>query len=102
MWDVKNAFEGAGSGLELRIGMVGQVVKDLLDAYEGSGKEAEIVGVWMTEEEGVEEKREERDVRTLMEGRGMDFRLWTDEKYLVDEYENPAGSALTKGKSTID
>ncbi len=92
---MKKAFEGVGSGLELRVGLVGQVIKDLLDGYERRGKEAEIVGVWMTEEEGVEEKREERDVRTLMEARGMEFRLWTDEKYFVDEYEEPNSVTTT-------
>lgn len=86
VWDLKEAFEGVGSGLEIRVGMVGQVVNDLLDAFKLDDKGAEIMGVWMTDEEGVEEKREERDVRKVVEGRGKEFKLWVDEKYFVDEY----------------
>lgn len=85
MWDSKKALEAVGSGVEIRVGMVGQVVKDLLDGFKVGGKDAEVVGVWMTDEEGVEEKREERDVRDIVEGRGKEFRLWVDEKYFVDE-----------------
>lgn len=85
VWDSKKAFEAVGSGLEIRVGMVGQVIKDLLDGFRAGGREAEVVGVWMTDEEGVEEKREQRDVRDIVEGHGKEFRLWVDEKYFVDE-----------------
>jgi hypothetical protein len=85
VWDSKKAFEAVGSGLEIRVGMVGQVVKDLLDGFKAGGREAEVVGVWMTDEEGVEERREERDVKGIVEGHGKEFRLWVDEKYFVDE-----------------
>ncbi len=83
MWDLKKSLGGIGSGLEIRVGMVGQVVKDMLDAFQKES--AEVVGVWMTSEEGVEEKREERDVRRAVEGVKTQFKLWTDEKYYVDE-----------------
>jgi deoxyribodipyrimidine photo-lyase len=43
----------------------------------------------MTSEEGVEEKREERDVRRAVEEADKDFRLWKDEKYFIDEYDPP-------------
>ena len=82
MWDVKKGFENLGSGLEIRVGMVGDVVRTVLDGY----KDGEITGLWMTEEEGVEEKREEKSVRREVEKRGAKFRLWKDEKYFVDEY----------------
>ncbi len=82
VWDVKKGFENLGSGLEIRVGMVGDVVRTVLDGY----KDGEITGLWMTEEEGVEEKREEKSVRREVEKRGAKFRLWKDEKYFVDEY----------------
>lgn len=83
VWDVRSAFEKAGSGVEIRVGMLGQVLKDLL---EGLRKQStEIAAVWMTGEEGVEEKREENDARRVAEEAGAPFRLWTDEKYFVDE-----------------
>ena len=83
VWDLKRSLQGVGSGLEIRVGMLGQVVSDTLE--ELKQKEAEIVGVWMTEEEGVEEKREEKDVRGATESAGINFKLWADEKYFVDE-----------------
>ena len=86
VWDLKKSLEKAGSGLEIRVGLVGQVVKDVLKAYKLDSKRGEVVTVWMTDEEGVEEKREERDVRRVVEGEGKTFRLWTDEKYYIDEY----------------
>lgn len=83
VWNLKKSLGGLGSGLEIRVGMVGQVLKEMLDAF--SAQNTEVAGVWMTEEEGVEEKREERDVRGAAEGAGTEFKLWTDEKYFVDE-----------------
>lgn len=83
MWDLKGALESVGSGLVVRAGMLGQVIKDTLDGLKHGDGEA--IGVWMTSEEGVEEKREERDVRNILEAEGKEFRLWKDEKYFVDE-----------------
>lgn len=84
VWDLKTTLEGVGSGLVIRAGMVGQVLKTLLSDFKKG--EGEVVGVWMTNEEGVEEKREERDVRNVVEAEGIRFRLLTDEKYFIDEY----------------
>lgn len=83
VWGLKNSLEGAGSGLELRVGLIGHAIKDLLEAFNKEG--TEIAGVWMTNEEGVEEKREERDVRKAAGDANVDFKLWVDEKYYVDE-----------------
>ncbi len=83
VWDLKKSLRGVGSGLEIRVGMVGQVVKEILDTFQKEN--TEVAGVWMTSEEGVEEKREEQDVRRAAEGANTVFKLWTDEKYYVDE-----------------
>ena len=85
VWDLKKSLEGVGSGLEIRVGMVGQVVKDMLDVFRQDTSRGEVVGVWMTNEEGVEEKREEQDVKRVVEGEKKEYKLWTDEKYFVDE-----------------
>ena len=58
----------------------------MLNAYKKDSSKGEVVSLWMTSEEGVEEQREERDVRKAVEGEGKEFRVWTDEKYYVDEY----------------
>lgn len=84
VWDLKKSLEGIDSGLEIRVGMLGQVVQDMLDAFRRT--DSEVFGVWMTAEEGVEEKREERDVRKVVEADGKQFKLWVDEKYYIDEY----------------
>ena len=87
VWDLKNSLHNVGSGLEIRVGMVGQVIRELLDAFKKES--AEVTGVWMTAEEGVEEKREERDVKQAAARAGTEFRLWTDEKYYVDDRDIP-------------
>ena len=83
VWDAKQALSKAGSGLEIRVGMAGQVIQEMLHAFKEAN--TEVAGVWMTEEEGVEEKREERDVKKVAENAQTEFKLWVDEKYYVDE-----------------
>ena len=80
VWDLKSSLEGVGSGLCIRVGMVGEVVTQLLQA-----KDLNIKGVWLTGEEGTEEKREERDIKNACDGKA-DCKIWIDEKYLIDEY----------------
>ncbi|KAI1617769.1 deoxyribodipyrimidine photo-lyase, partial [Exophiala viscosa] len=89
VWDVKSELEKVGSGLVIRVGMLGQVVRDLLEQFKQEKEEVTISGIWMTEEEGVEEKREERDVRKEAEKAGIDFKLWIDEKYFIDDRDIP-------------
>ena len=83
VWDLKKSLSKVGSGLEIRVGMAGQVIKDMLEAFKK--QDTEVVGVWMTDEEGVEEKKEERDVKEAARNADTDFKLWTDEKYFIDE-----------------
>lgn len=83
VWDLKKSLAANGSGLEIRVGMIGQVVKEMLDVFKQEN--VEVAGVWMTEEEGVEEKREERDVRKAAKEAQTEFRLYIDEKYYIDE-----------------
>lgn len=81
VWDVKEGLEKAGSGLCIRVGKVGETVKELIEGV----KDAKIAGVWMVGEEASEEKREERDVKKACEQVGARFKVWKDEKYLIDE-----------------
>lgn len=83
VWDLKNTLAELGSGLEMRVGMVGPVIQELLAALKQH--HTDVAGVWMTGEEGVEEKREERDVKRAAEKAGAEFKLWVDEKYYIDE-----------------
>ena len=86
VYDLKTTLNGAGSGLEVRVGMVGEVVKKLLDAYNKDDSQEEVVGVWMTGEEGVEERTEERDVEQICSSHDTELKIWPDEKYFIDEY----------------
>ena len=86
VWDLKTELEKLGSKLLIQVGMTGQVLQDVLDQFKDHKGDATVTHIWMTEEEGVEEKREEREIRKVAQAAGIDFRLWTDEKYLIDEY----------------
>ena len=85
IWDLKEQLEKLGSRLIVRVGMTSQVLQDILNQFKEHGEEASIMQIWMTEEEGVEEKREERDIRKVAQAAGVDFKLWLDEKYFIDE-----------------
>lgn len=104
VWDLKSALEGVGSGLCIRVGMTGEVVRDLLQGFK-EDHQMGTYGVWMTSEEGSEEKQEERDVEQVVEEEGSQFKLWPDEKYYVDEYassvELPNLVAVRLAKSSI-
>ncbi|KAJ4331315.1 hypothetical protein N0V87_009264 [Didymella glomerata] len=91
-WDLKQSLEGLGcnSGLQLRVGTIGDVVKDILEFYsKDGGAKGEISGVWMTANESVEEKEEEASVRGHTKQHGVDFKLWDDEKYYIDNRDLP-------------
>ena len=76
--------------MEVRVGMLAEVVSTMLEGFAAAAKEnnkeVRLGGVWMTSEEGVEEKKEEEDVKKLCENAGIEFTLFTDEKYFIDEY----------------
>jgi len=95
IWSLKRELEGlgCGSGLEIRVGIVGEVVEHILDWYARlNDKEqdsmGDVVGIWMTNEEGSEEKKEEVDVTTLANDRGIQCKVWDDVKYYIDECVN--------------
>ena len=85
VWDLKQDLGKVGSDLQIRVGTVHDAVRSILDGYKNHDS-VDVAGVWMTNEEGVEEKREEKDVRKLCREFDTDFKLWVDEKYLIDEY----------------
>jgi len=111
VWDLKQGFERAGCNLAVRAGMLYDVAADALDWFDGvEGKEdvpelgeqwtkdahaqrGEVVGVWMTSDDSVEESRDERAVKKMVERRGQEFRLFRDEKYYIDEYVLQATSS---------
>lgn len=85
VWDLKQDLKVLDSDLVVRVGNVKDAVKSILEGYRGR-EDAEVSAVWMTREEGWEEKLEEQAVQGLVREEKKEFRLWQDEKYLVDEY----------------
>ncbi|KFY55942.1 hypothetical protein V496_06849 [Pseudogymnoascus sp. VKM F-4515 (FW-2607)] len=89
VWELKGVLGNVGSGLEVRVGMLSDVLKDLLVDFKGNGEGVNIGAVWMTAEEGVEEKLDEKDCKTICDVAGVNFKLWKDEKYFVDDDDLP-------------
>lgn len=85
VWNLKDDLEKLGSGLTIRVGSVRDAVQSVLQSYQEHKGELDVSAIWMTGEEGVEEKREERAVQKLCQEHGADFKIFTDEKYYIDE-----------------
>lgn len=98
VWDLKSSLEKVGSGLEIQVGTVRDVLSSILEWYSpktppvslsrrdsAHDVKGEVVGLWLTEEDGVEERREEREARNLAKDHNLDFKLVKDEKYYIDE-----------------
>lgn len=88
IWDLKTDLEQISSGLVIRAGTAKDVVQSFLSGYRDND-EAEVHGIWMTSEEGWEEKVEEADVRRLAAEENVEFSLRNDEKYFVDDRDLP-------------
>ncbi|KAF1359994.1 cryptochrome DASH [Lizonia empirigonia] len=91
-WDLKQTLEGlgCGSGLQIRVGKVGDIVKNILEYYsKGGDQKGEISGIWMTADESVEEKQDEKLVKEIAKQNGVEFKLWSDEKYYIDDRDLP-------------
>lgn len=84
VWDLKQDLQKIQSDLVIRVGTVKDAVESVLNSY-CERDDAEIHGLWMTSEEGWEEQNEEKAVKSMLEKDGKEFKLWTDEKYYIDE-----------------
>jgi deoxyribodipyrimidine photo-lyase len=84
VWDLKEGLESVGSGLCVRVGHMSDAVKQVVQKVSQENN-MQVGAVWMVGEEGVEENREEGSVKDVCRGSDVDFKLWTDEKYLIDE-----------------
>lgn len=83
VWDLKGSLDSVGSGLLLRVGKPNDVVQSLIEGLQEKGER--VGAVWMTKEEGVEERRDQKDVYEVCHKLGTEFKLWDDEKYYIDE-----------------
>ncbi|KXS97947.1 hypothetical protein AC578_3395 [Pseudocercospora eumusae] len=92
VWDVKRDLIQISSDLVIRVGSVKDAVHSILEGYRGRD-DAEVHGLWMTAEEGWEEKNEEKAVKSLLTKEDKEFKLWPDEKYYVDDRDIPTQDA---------
>ncbi|KXX79641.1 putative cryptochrome DASH, mitochondrial [Madurella mycetomatis] len=83
VWDLQKSLEALGSGLLIRVGRVGDVVRSLTEGL--TTKDRKVAAIWMTSHEGAEENHDERAVAMVCKDFGVEFKLWEDEKYLIDE-----------------
>lgn len=83
VWNLKNNLEELGSGLVIRAGNAKAVLEHLAKEFKDHG--SEVSSVWMTEEPSWEEVQEQKSISSLCSEQGIEFKLWKDEKYFVDE-----------------
>lgn len=80
---MKQSLESLDSGLLIRVGSFQDVLDSTIKSLTKSG--VHVSAVWMTEEHSFEEIEEQETVSSVCSDHGVDFRLWPDEKYFVDE-----------------
>ncbi|RDA89356.1 hypothetical protein CP532_6168 [Ophiocordyceps camponoti-leonardi (nom. inval.)] len=90
VWDLRNSLQKIDSGLVIRVGEIKDVVDHLIRDLDGQSSKP--AAVWMTEEVSWEEKQEQKDVATVCSDLGVDFKLWPDEKYFVDDRDTDLSS----------
>jgi len=84
VWDLKKHLKSIDSDLCIRVGMTGEVVQEMLRRINEHNDTA-VGAVWMTAEDTAEERQDEAEVRAACGEADVQFKLWKDEKYLVDE-----------------
>ncbi|KAF5021325.1 hypothetical protein F66182_6647 [Fusarium sp. NRRL 66182] len=90
IWDVKENLENISSGMLIRIGNFDDVLKNLIQSLHESHRSVD--AVWMTEEVSKEEKDDQNAVSSVCSEEGIDFKLWQDEKYYVDDRDTRLSS----------
>ncbi|KAG6101432.1 hypothetical protein E4U30_002105 [Claviceps sp. LM220 group G6] len=83
VWNLKTTLEELGSGMLIRVGSTKDVVEHLIGEMKDTA--TSVNSVWMTEELSMEEKEEQEAMASLCSKRDIDFKIWKDEKYLVDD-----------------
>jgi deoxyribodipyrimidine photo-lyase len=86
IWDLKESLEAIGSDLLIWPGKAVDVINAIFQHFAADGfSRGDVAGVWMSSEETTEEAQEQRDIESLVLSNGKEFRLFSDEKYFIDE-----------------
>ena len=83
VWNLKDSLEELGSGLVIRVGKSREVLDNLVKELKSTA--TAVNSIWMTEELSWEEVEEQKELASLCCERDIDFKIWKDEKYFVDE-----------------
>lgn len=83
VWDLKCSLEALGSGLVFRAGDHDTVLSTLIEGFKE--QQLHVGAVWTTGLVGSEESHQEAAAAKACRDRGVDFRIWPDEKYFIDE-----------------
>ncbi|KAK2593633.1 hypothetical protein QQS21_008681 [Conoideocrella luteorostrata] len=91
VWNLKSNLEAVGSDLAIRVGSIKDVLDHLIGEFSHSG--ISVDGVWMTEELSWEELEEQKSIGAVCSERDIDFKIWKDEKYFVDDRDTGLAGA---------
>jgi deoxyribodipyrimidine photo-lyase len=83
IWDLKKTLENISSGMLVRIGNFDDVLKHLVKSLHDNHQSVD--SVWMTEEVSKEEIDDQKAVEAVCSEKGINFKLWRDDKYYIDE-----------------
>ena len=83
VWNLRENLQRLGSDLTTRADPFGEVLQSVINKVRQ--KKFKVGAVWMVEEEADEEKRDEAAISALCSKEEVQFGLWPDEKYFVDE-----------------
>lgn len=83
VWDLKQNLQDLNSGLVVRVGKTADVLKHFIANLDGD--KHKVGAVLMHEEPSPEEITEQDEIAGVCSENDVDFRLWTDEKYFIDE-----------------
>lgn len=83
IWDLKKTLEAHKSGLLIRFGDHGDVVTRIIHHFKSS--KTPVTDVWMTDDVAHEELQQQKAVAAACKSSAVNFQLWTDEKYFIDE-----------------
>ncbi|KAH7037527.1 DNA photolyase, FAD-binding/Cryptochrome [Microdochium trichocladiopsis] len=81
--NLRHNMDKAGSPLIIKVGKPSQIVEEIQQRLEQEKKH--VGAVWTIDEEGTEEKDEEKSLADVCAKNNISFKLWTDEKYFIDD-----------------
>lgn len=68
----------------VRIGEFDEVLNHLIESLHDNSQSVDTV--WMTEEPSKEELDDQNAIASVCSEKSINFKLWQDEKYFIDEY----------------